>query len=54
MADKVVYALSQGLKVMLCVGETLQQREANQTAAVVAAQVKAVAGKLGSFCDMRV
>ncbi|KAM0969090.1 hypothetical protein ACFX13_017657 [Malus domestica] len=41
VADKVAYALSQGLKVIACVGETLEQREAGTTVEVVAAQTKA-------------
>ena len=44
MGDKVAYALSQGLKVIACVGETLEQREAGSTMEVVAAQTKAIAG----------
>lgn len=44
MGDKVAYALSQGLKVIACVGETLEQRESGATMAVVAAQTKAIAG----------
>ncbi|KAH0667824.1 hypothetical protein KY285_029030 [Solanum tuberosum] len=43
VADKVAYALSQGLKVIACVGETLEQRESGSTMAVVAAQTKAIA-----------
>ncbi|CAO2824956.1 unnamed protein product [Amaranthus hypochondriacus] len=43
VADKVSYALSQGLKVIACVGETLEQREAGSTMHVVAAQTKAIA-----------
>ncbi|KMT05240.1 hypothetical protein BVRB_7g173820 [Beta vulgaris subsp. vulgaris] len=43
VADKVSYALSQGLKVIACVGETLEQREAGSTMEVVAAQTKAIA-----------
>ncbi|KAK9755230.1 hypothetical protein RND81_01G011300 [Saponaria officinalis] len=43
VADKVAYALSQGLKVIACVGETLEQREAGTTMEVVAAQTKAIA-----------
>ncbi|RID54334.1 hypothetical protein BRARA_G01664 [Brassica rapa] len=42
--DKVAYALAQGLKVIACVGETLEQREAGSTMDVVAAQTKAIAG----------
>ncbi|GAA0146993.1 isomerase [Lithospermum erythrorhizon] len=44
VGDKVAYALSQGLKVIACVGETLEQRESGSTMEVVAAQTKAVAG----------
>lgn len=44
MAGKVAYALSQGLKVIACVGETLEQRESGSTMVVVAAQTKAIAG----------
>lgn len=44
VGDKVAYALSQGLKVIACVGETLEQRESGSTMAIVAAQTKAIAG----------
>jgi triosephosphate isomerase len=44
VGDKVAYALSQGIKVIACVGETLEQRESGSTMAVVAAQTKAIAG----------
>lgn len=44
VGDKVAYALSQGLKVIACVGETLEQRESGSTMEVVAAQTKAIAG----------
>lgn len=53
VGDKVAYALSQGLKVIACVGETLEQREAGTTMEVVAAQTKAIAGidlKTKIFC----
>ena len=57
MGDKVAYALSQGLKVIACVGETLEQREAGSTMEVVAAQTKAIAGMLltayHAFLDLR-
>ncbi|MBN8157151.1 triose-phosphate isomerase, partial [Vibrio vulnificus] len=46
------YALSQGLKVIACVGETLEQRESGSTMAVVAAQTKAIAGIL-SLSNLR-
>ena len=35
-------ALEAGISVILCVGETLQEREANRTAEVVQAQLKPV------------
>lgn len=43
MAEKTAYALDNGLKVCLCVGETLEERERNETGAVVARQTAAVA-----------
>lgn len=46
VGDKVAYALSQGIKVIACVGETLEQRESGSTMEVVAAQTKAIAGVL--------
>ncbi|KAJ6895465.1 hypothetical protein NC651_021845 [Populus alba x Populus x berolinensis] len=50
VGDKVAYALSLGLKVIACVGETLQQRESGSTMAVVAAQTKAIAANV-SYWD---
>ncbi|BBN02302.1 triosephosphate isomerase (TIM) [Marchantia polymorpha subsp. ruderalis] len=49
VAEKVAYALSQGMKVILCCGETLEQREKNETTMVVARQIKAVADKIQSW-----
>ncbi|XP_073304744.1 triosephosphate isomerase, cytosolic [Primulina huaijiensis] len=46
VGDKVAYALSQGLNVIACIGETLEQREAGSTMAVVAAQTKAIAERI--------
>ncbi|GAV68875.1 LOW QUALITY PROTEIN: TIM domain-containing protein, partial [Cephalotus follicularis] len=46
--DKVAYALSQGLKVIACVGETLEQRESESTMDVVAAQTKAIAERVSN------
>ncbi|MGZ3182883.1 MAG: triose-phosphate isomerase [Telluria sp.] len=46
VADKAQAALRAGLTPIVCVGETLAQREAGQTGAVVAAQLGAVLGKL--------
>jgi len=52
VGDKVAYALSQGLKVIACVGETLEQREAGTTVEVVAAQTKAIAEKVKDWTNI--
>lgn len=44
VAEKTEYALSQGIKVCLCCGETLKERECNETMTVVCKQIQAVAG----------
>ncbi|VAH81666.1 unnamed protein product [Triticum turgidum subsp. durum] len=52
VADKVAYALAQGLKVIACIGETLEQREAGTTMEVVAAQTKAIAEKISDWTNV--
>lgn len=47
VADKAKAALAQGLVPIVCVGETLAERDAGQTEAVVARQLKAVTDSLG-------
>jgi triosephosphate isomerase len=47
VADKAKAALSHGLVPIVCVGETLAEREADQTEAVVGRQLKAVIDALG-------
>jgi triosephosphate isomerase (TIM) len=47
VAEKTKAAFAAGLLPIVCVGETLEQREAGQTLAVVKAQVLAFAGILG-------
>jgi len=42
VAEKVKAALDEGLKVILCVGETLEEREEGRTIAVVEEQLNAV------------
>ena len=42
VAEKTRAALDATLSVILCVGETLQERESGQTTAVVESQLKAV------------
>ncbi|XP_054795525.1 triosephosphate isomerase, cytosolic-like [Prosopis cineraria] len=49
VGDKVAYALSQGVKVIACIGETLEQREAGSTVAVVAEQTTAIAAKISNW-----
>lgn len=47
VAEKFAVALAAGLHPVLCVGETLDQREAGQTVAVVSAQIDAVLKRVG-------
>ena len=47
VADKAKAALSRGITPIVCVGETLEQREAGQTQAVVKRQLSAVIHTLG-------
>uniref|UniRef100_UPI00359030F8 Triosephosphate isomerase n=1 Tax=synthetic construct TaxID=32630 RepID=UPI00359030F8 len=46
VAEKVKHALEAGLKVIFCIGETLEEREAGKTTEVVARQLKAIAKKI--------
>ncbi|PWZ00216.1 Triosephosphate isomerase [Testicularia cyperi] len=46
VAEKTVAALAEGLSVILCIGETLEQREANETVNVVVRQLDAVAAQV--------
>ena len=52
VAQKTRAAITAGLSVILCVGETLEQREAGKTAEVVQAQLQAVV-KLIEASDWR-
>ncbi len=47
VAGKCAAALAGGLLPVLCVGETLEQRESGQTAAIVASQLDAVLQRVG-------
>lgn len=53
VTEKFVVAQKAGLKPVLCVGETLAEREAGATEAVVARQLAAVVDKAGAaaLCD---
>ncbi|HET9818141.1 MAG TPA: triose-phosphate isomerase [Rhodanobacteraceae bacterium] len=47
VAAKVAQALAHDLTAVLCVGETLEQREADETTAVVSRQLRAVVDRCG-------
>ncbi|KAK0166986.1 hypothetical protein PV327_004441 [Microctonus hyperodae] len=49
IAEKVAHALEAGLKVIACIGEKLEEREAGNTEAVVFRQTKAIADKIKSW-----
>lgn len=49
VGDKIAYALSLGKKVIACIGETLEQREAGTTLDVVSEQTKAIADKASNW-----
>ena len=44
IGEKVAHALQTGLGVIACVGELLEEREADKTQEVVDSQMKAIAG----------
>lgn len=46
IAEKVAHALEQGLSVIACIGEKLEEREAGKTEAVVFQQTQAIADKI--------
>lgn len=48
VADKFAAAVSAGLKPMLCLGETLEERESGVTEEVVGRQLQAVLDKVGA------
>lgn len=47
VAEKVAHALDSGLKVIACIGETLEEREAGKTEEVVFRQTKALVPAIG-------
>jgi len=49
IAEKINHALETGLSVVACIGETLEEREAGQTEAVVAKQIKAIKEKISNW-----
>jgi triosephosphate isomerase len=51
VGTKVAYALSQGLKVIACIGETLQQREGGEMFSILDGQLDAIAAAVGGSWD---
>ncbi|CAH2985592.1 unnamed protein product [Chilo suppressalis] len=51
VAQKVAHAIESGLKVIACIGETLDEREAGKTEEVVFRQTKALLPAIGSNWD---
>ncbi|WBW75122.1 triosephosphate isomerase [Schizosaccharomyces osmophilus] len=49
VADKTQFAIEQGLTVVACIGETLAERESNDTIKVVVRQLNALADKVKSW-----
>ncbi len=47
VAEKFAAALASGLRPVLCVGETLEQRDGGKTIEVVSSQIDAVLGRVG-------
>lgn len=52
VATKVAYALGAGLKVIACIGEQLEEREAGNTNAVNERQLAAIAAKVTDWTDV--
>lgn len=52
IAAKTKFALEQGLKVILCIGETLEERKANVTLDVCARQLDAVSKIVSDWSDI--
>jgi triosephosphate isomerase len=53
IGEKVGHALASGLKVMPCVGEKLDEREANKTEEVCFAQMKVIADNIKDVADWK-
>jgi len=52
VAEKVAFALAEGMKVIACIGETLEEREAGQTEAVVFRQTKAISNAIKDWSNV--
>lgn len=51
IGEKVAFALANGLKIIPCVGEKLEEREANKTEEVCFFQLKAIADNVKNVAD---
>lgn len=49
VGKQVAAALANGLKVIACVGETLQERESNETMKVIERQMKSIAANVNDW-----
>ena len=49
VGEKVGFALENGLSVIPCIGELLEEREAGKTTEVCFRQLKAIADKVGCY-----
>uniref|UniRef100_A0A646QF27 Triosephosphate isomerase n=1 Tax=Hemiscolopendra marginata TaxID=943146 RepID=A0A646QF27_9MYRI len=49
IAEKIAHALAEKLGVIACIGETLDERQSNQTEAVVFRQMEAIKGKVSDW-----
>ncbi|KAK9803842.1 hypothetical protein WJX73_007167 [Symbiochloris irregularis] len=49
VGEKTAYALSHGLRVIACIGETLEQRESGQMYNILDAQLEALANQISDF-----
>lgn len=52
IADKAAHALAEGMKVIACIGEKLDEREAGKTEAVVATQMAAYAKTIKDWTNV--
>lgn len=52
VADKVVFALSQGVKVILCIGESIEEKQAGKTLEVCNRELAAVATKVSDWSNI--
>ncbi|XP_011502456.1 PREDICTED: triosephosphate isomerase [Ceratosolen solmsi marchali] len=49
IAEKTFHAIESGLKIIICIGEKLEERESGKTEEVVFRQIKAIADKIKSW-----